>query len=280
MQPDSNHTPRIALIGGGNMAGSIIGGLASSGWPGDRIRVAEPRAGRREELEEDHGVVTFEDNTECIAGADIVAFAVKPQVLRDVVSPLAAPLASAAPLVISIVAGIRSGDILGWIGADLPFVRVMPNTPALVNRGVSGLWANELADDEHRRQAERTMTAVGEVVWVDDESLIDTITGVSGSGPAYFFKIIELMMDTAMDNGLDPDSARTLVVETARGAAALISQSDLSPAELRRQVTSPGGTTEAGVRRMEAGGIDEAVRQGVRAAIRRSAELSDQFGGK
>ena len=279
MQATDSSAPLIAFIGGGNMAGSIIGGLVASGWPADRIRVADPDDGRREAVIREHGVDAWRDNDECVDGADIVVLAVKPQVLRDVVSPLADRLAQGNPLLISIAAGIRSGDILGWTGADLPIVRVMPNTPALVNRGVSGLWANDRTDARQRAEAERTMSAVGRVVWVDDEALIDTVTGVSGSGPAYFFKMMELMMEAAEAHGLPPDAARTLVVETALGAATLMARSALSPAELRRQVTSPGGTTDAGIRRMEAGGIDDAVRQGVGDAIRRSVELSDQFGG-
>ena len=262
------------------MAASIIGGLVSSEWPRSRIRVSDPADGRRAELAANHGVETLDDNLACIDGADIVVLAVKPQVLQSVVSPIAASLASNKPLLVSIAAGIRSADILGWIGGELPFVRVMPNTPALVNRGISGLWANSQVSSLQRDQAEHAMGAVGRVIWVDDESLIDTVTGVSGSGPAYFFKVMELMIEAAEDLGLGHEAARTLVVETALGAATLMRQSDLTPAELRRQVTSPGGTTHAGIEQMEAGGIDDAIREGVRAAVLRSIELSEQFGGQ
>ncbi len=270
----------IAFIGGGNMAASIIGGLLASGWPANAIRVADPSAERRAFLESEHGITCFTDNGECISDAGSVVLAVKPQVLRDVVAPLSGQLGEQQPLLISIVAGIRSADVLGWIGAELPYVRVMPNTPALVNRGVSGLWANEHTGEEQRARAEETMRAVGAVVWVDDEAGIDAVTGVSGSGPAYFFKVMELMIDAAESHGLAPGAARTLVVETALGAATLMGASELSPAELRRQVTSPGGTTEAGMRQMEAAGIDAAVRGGVDAAVRRSTQLSDEFGGR
>lgn len=279
MRPDNPTKPVVAFIGGGNMAGSMIGGLVTAGWPPDRIRVAEPLDDRREALSRAHGIQCSGDSIRCIRGADLVILAVKPQVLREVVLALAETLRGESPLLISIAAGIRGGDILSWVGGELPFVRVMPNTPALVNRGISGLWANALVGPGQRAAAEETMRAVGEVVWVEDESLIDTVTGVSGSGPAYFFKLMELMMAAAQKQGLDSDRARTLVLETAAGAATLIRNSDLAPAELRRQVTSPGGTTEAGIRRMEDKGLDDAVLSGIDAAVIRSRELSDQFGG-
>ena len=279
MRPDNPTKPVVAFIGGGNMAGSMIGGLVTAGWPPDRIRVAEPLDDRREALSRAHGIHCSGDSIRCIRGADLVILAVKPQVLREVVLALAETLRGESPLLISIAAGIRGGDILSWVGGELPFVRVMPNTPALVNRGISGLWANALVGPGQRAAAEETMRAVGEVVWVEDESLIDTVTGVSGSGPAYFFKLMELMMEAAQKQGLDSDRARTLVLETAAGAATLIRNSDLAPAELRRQVTSPGGTTEAGIRRMEDKGLDDAVLSGIDAAVIRSRELSDQFGG-
>ena len=188
-------------------------------------------------------------------------------------------LKNSRPLVISIAAGISSDDIVAWSGERIPCVRAMPNTPALVNCGVSGLYANFECSAAQRLQAAELMAAVGKIVWVKDESLINTVTGVSGSGPAYFFKMMELMMEQAMANGLDAESAHTLVVETALGAAMLIRQSPLSPADLRKQVTSPRGTTDAAINAMENGGIDDAVRDGVQAAISRSAELSEQFGG-
>ncbi len=279
MTSDNTGKPVVAFIGGGNMAGSMIGGLITAGWPSDSIRVAEPVASRREELAHSHGISCFENNIPCIRGADLVVLAVKPQVLREVVRALAEPLLGASPLLMSIAAGIRGADILNWVGGELPFVRVMPNTPALVNRGVSGMWANDLVGPGQRAAAEETMRAVGEVVWVEDESLIDAVTGVSGSGPAYFFKVMELLLEAAEQHGLDSESARTLVVETAIGSATLIRNGSLSPAELRRQVTSPGGTTEAGIRQMEGDGIDDAVLSGVSAAVIRSRELSDRFGG-
>ena len=271
--------PKLAFIGGGNMARSIIGGLIASNWPATQICVADPDAGQRKILLDKFGVRCVEDNQQCITDAKVVIMAVKPQMMRQVVSPMAAQLTTSMPLIISIAAGIRSDQLLGWIGTQLPMVRVMPNTPALVNKGVSGLYANALCSAEDKQIADSLMQAVGEVVWVDQERLIDTVTGVSGSGPAYFFKMMELMLEQGIASGLTPDAARTLVIETALGAATLMRQSNEHPAELRRQVTSPAGTTEAGINEMQHCGIDHAVKSGVRAAIERSEQLSKEFGG-
>ncbi len=274
----SSETPVIAFIGGGNMAASIIGGLLGSGWLAKDIRVSDPQEKQRESLTERFGICCFDDNVGCIKPADIVIFAVKPQVLRAAVESVATTLRENTPLLVSIVAGISCDDTLRWVGANLPFVRVMPNTPALVNQGVSGLYANSFVTNRQKQLAESLMRAVGKVVWVPDEKMIDTVTGVSGSGPAYFFKLMELMMTEAVANGLSEQTARSLVVQTALGAATLIQQSTSSPAELRHRVTSPGGTTEAGIKYMEQAGIDDAIRGGVRAAVSRSAQLSTQFG--
>jgi len=184
------------------------------------------------------------------------------------------------PLVISIAAGILIKDIMLWIGAPLPVIRVMPNTPALVNCGVSGLFANGLADQHHKNAAQSIMQAVGPAIWVDHESDIDTVTGVSGSGPAYFFKLMEIMMDAAQSHGLDSEAARTLVLQTALGAARLANESEVGPGELRRQVTSPKGTTEAAINAMEDRGIEQTVKAGIQAAIDRSEELADILGDR
>ncbi len=260
------------------MASSIIGGLIESGWPPQKIHVSEPLAQQRENLANRFGLVCYDDNSACVNSADVVILAVKPQVLHEAVSSISTALQSNLPLLISIVAGISSADTLRWVGADLPFIRVMPNTPALVNRGVSGLFANEFASKQQKHLSESIMQAVGQVVWVDEERLIDVVTGVSGSGPAYFFKTMELILAEGIANGLDPSAAKTLVIQTALGAATLAEQSSFAPDQLRKQVTSPGGTTEAGILSMEMAGIDKTIRDGVKAAITRSAQLAEQFG--
>lgn len=276
---NNQYEPTIAFIGGGNMSSSIIGGLINSGWSNQKIRASDPDDFQRQKLSDKFAVSCFKENAACADDAEVIVLAVKPQKLEQAVSSIATLLASKQPLIISIAAGIPSESILKWIGKDLPIIRVMPNTPALVNSGVSGLFAGSLVTPPQTELAEYLMQAVGEVVWVEREDLIDTVTGVSGSGPAYFFKIIELMIAEGIANGLSAASARTLAVETARGAANLIYQSPLEPTELRRQVTSPGGTTEAGIQYMEKAGIDDTIRGGVKAAILRSVELSKQFGG-
>lgn len=260
------------------MCRSIIGGLINSGWSNKKIRVSDPDDVQRQKLNDKFAVSCFKENATCADDAEVIVLAVKPQKLEQAVASIASILASRRPLIISIAAGISSESILRWVGKDLPIIRVMPNTPALVNSGVSGLFAGLLVTPPQTELAEHLMRAVGEVVWVEREDLIDTVTGVSGSGPAYFFKIIELMIAEGIANGLSAASARTLAIETARGAANLICQSPLEPAELRRQVTSPGGTTEAGIQYMEKAGIDDTIRGGVKAAILRSVELSKQFG--
>ncbi len=278
MESEHQKTTVIAFVGGGNMAGSIIGGLVASGWPVENIRVSDPDPERRKMLAQHYGVTCLADNVRCIQGVDAVILSVKPQVMKEVVIPLRTVLQHECPLLISIAAGIRSTDILRWVGRELAFVRVMPNTPALIRKGVSGLWANVWTVPVQRDMAEETMGAVGDVVWVNAESEIDIVTGISGSGPAYFFKLMELMIKAATEQGLDPTLARPLVLKTALGAASLICQNQQDPEVLCRQVTSPGGTTEAGICRMEELGLEDAIRSGISAAVKRSNELSDQYG--
>lgn len=272
---------RIAFIGGGNMARSLIGGLLNSNWPGADLSVSEPATEAREALQRRFaglGVTCVDDNAGCAAAAEVVVLAVKPQALRAAVESAAAALQRNKPLLISIAAGIRCADVLRWAGAEMALVRAMPNTPALVNAGVSGLFANPLAGARERDLAETILRAVGETLWVGEEALLDTVTGISGSGPAYLFKWMELLAAGAEAHGLDRDAARALVVQTALGAALLAKHGGQAPDELRRQVTSRGGTTEAALERMEALGLDDAVRRGIDAAIRRSAQIADQFG--
>lgn len=300
-----NSPTRIAFIGGGNMARSLIGGLMNAGWQGDALTVSEPAAGARAELQRRfgaHGVACVDSNAaavEAVAAAKsadgdgdsgpagavadaagVVVLAVKPQVLRAAVDSAAAALRRHKPLLISIAAGIRCADIARMAGDALALVRAMPNTPALVNAGVSGLFANALVTPIQRELAESILRAVGETLWVDDEALIDTVTGISGSGPAYLFKWMELLAAAAEAHGLQRGAARKLVAQTALGAALLAKNNGASPGELRRQVTSKGGATEAALRAMEAGGLDAAMRQGIDAAIHRSNELADEFAGE
>lgn len=271
-------TNTIAFIGGGNMASSIIGGLRASGWSANHIRVSDPSSNQRQKLKSDFQVQCFESNTDCIRDAEIIVLATKPQMLKEALKPISEPLSLTKPLVTSIAAGITGTDILKWIGSPLPLIRVMPNTPALVNRGVSAMFANQLCSDEHKKAADQIMGAVGKTVWVSSESDIDTVTGISGSGPAYFFKLMEIMIENAVRNGLTEEDAKILVIETAAGAAKLAGNSEQTPAILRKQVTSPAGTTEAALISMESSGIDQVVSSGIDAAIERSRELAIMLG--
>ncbi len=260
------------------MARSIIGGLISSGWHAKNIFASDPSKVQRDLLAQQFSIAIYENNEKCVSQADIVVLSVKPQVLKQAVESIRAALVEHNPLIISIAAGIRASDIMQWIGQEAPFVRAMPNTPALVNCGVAGLLANAHASSAHKQAAAQVMQAVGAVIWVDNESDMDTVTGISGSGPAYFFKLMEIMITAAESHGLSRAAARTLVLQTALGAAKLAADSAHSPAELRRQVTSPGGTTEAALLTMEQHGIDEAITLGVNAAIEKSAELAKTLG--
>ena len=272
-------TPRIAFIGGGNMAASLIGGLRAQGLPASAICASDPGTDRRTELHDTHGIDTFADNAQAVAGADVVVLAVKPQVMQTVCRDLA-PHLQASQLIVSIAAGITCASLQQWLGADTPraIVRCMPNTPALLRQGVSGLFANAAVSDEQKRQAEQLLSAVGLALWLDREELIDAVTAVSGSGPAYFFLLIEAMTAAGEQLGLPRETAAELTLQTALGAARMACESDVEAAELRRRVTSPNGTTEAAIKAFQAGGLEALVQQAMDAAARRSAELAEQLG--
>lgn len=286
----------IGFIGGGNMARSIIGGLRAEAGAGGgaTVAVAEPDAGRRESLARDFGVTVTKDNTAVAAHAASLIFAVKPPAMAPVCREVAAACRKGRPLVLSIAAGIRVGDIRRWLdggcdaesdgggvnngGAGLAIVRAMPNTPALVRCGASALFAGGACDAAGRRRAEDILRAVGTVCWVEEERLLDAVTALSGSGPAYFFSMMEAMCDAAAAAGLAPDTARALTLQTARGAAALAANEEISFAELRRRVTSPGGTTEEALGILSAHGFTDAVTDAVHGAARRAGELAAEFG--
>ena len=272
----SNQT--ICFIGGGNMARSLIGGLIDDGVKPQFITVAEPDASRREEFTSKFGVMALADNVAAVSESDLVIFAVKPQVMKTAVLPLAKGLSEKKPLLISIAAGIPNSSLESWVGDDLSMIRAMPNTPALINAGITALFANSRVLPEQRDQAESIMCAVGKVVWVKDETLIDTVTAVSGSGPAYFFYFMEALEQAAIDEGLDGKTARLLTLETALGAARLAIETTKSPLELRGQVTSPGGTTEAAIQILEHAGMSQILKLAVTAARKRSADLAAELG--
>lgn len=264
----------LAFIGGGNMARSLIGGLIARGTPAADIRVSEPVDVLREALARDFGVQVGADNAEAAGPAGLWLLAVKPQVMRAVCEALA-PLAQAnRPLVVSIAAGITAAQLQRWLGGGVAVVRAMPNTPALLGAGVTGLFASAEVDANGREQAANLLASAGRTVWIEDEARMDAVTATSGSGPAYIFLLAEAMEAAAIAEGLPADAARTLVQETVLGAARMLTESGEDPAELRRRVTSPGGTTQAAVETFEAGGFRALVAQAIANATERGRQLS------
>lgn len=269
---------RIAFIGGGNMARSIIGGLVADGHPPDRLSAADPSAQQRQRLEADFGIATSGDNDVLARAADVVVLAVKPQVMPDIARDLAPAIAAATPLVVSVAAGIRQDALARWLDYSGPVVRCMPNTPALIQCGMSALHANAAVTAEQRELATMLLSATGSVVWVEEESQLDVVTGISGSGPAYYFAFMEAMERAALARGLPPETARQLVLGTALGAARMANEAGEDPATLRANVTSKGGTTAAALEAFEQGGLDALVDRAVDAAQKRSIELGDALG--
>lgn len=269
---------QIVFIGGGSMARSLAGGLVADGYPPERIRATDPDADQRERLAGRLGIEVGDDNRAAVADADVVVLAVKPQVLREVAVDLGPALAVRRPLVISIAAGVRIGDVGRWLDHDGPIVRCMPNTPALLQSGVTALYPNAQVDAAQRDAAESILRAVGTVIWLDDEALLDTVTAVSGGGPAYFFLFMEALEAAAVARGLAADKARLLVVETALGAARMALESGDDPATLRAGVTSKGGTTAEALAELEQGDLAGMVDRAIGAAAARAAELGDRLG--
>ncbi|WP_064749333.1 pyrroline-5-carboxylate reductase [Lysobacter firmicutimachus] len=271
--PSSPLPGPVAFIGGGNMARSLIGGLVARGVPADRIRVAEPVAALREALQRDFGVHVHERAEAAADGAAVWLLAVKPQVMREVCAGLAALAGAQAPLAVSIAAGITAGQLDRWLGGGVAVVRAMPNTPALLGAGITGLYANAAAV-ARLDQADDLLQAVGPTVRIADEAQMDAVTAVSGSGPAYVFLLAEAMQQAGQAQGLSAEAARALVGQTLLGAATMLIRSD-EPAEvLRARVTSPGGTTQAAIETFEAGGFRGLVDRAIAAATERGRQLS------
>ncbi|MGO9716280.1 MAG: pyrroline-5-carboxylate reductase [Steroidobacteraceae bacterium] len=269
---------RLAFIGGGNMAAALVGGLTKRGIPGERIVVADPSELQLQRLMRDYGVRSAPDNASAVTGAEVVILAVKPQQMRVVALALSPHLAASKPLVISVAAGIPHAALARWFGAHIAVVRTMPNRPALNGFGATGLYAPPSVGAANRALAESIMAAVSATVWVEHESQMDTVTALSGSGPAYFFLFMEALEAAAHERGLPNEVAHKLTLETAFGAAQMARQSAESLAALREQVTSKGGTTAAAIEVLDAAGLRAIVAHAIAAADRRSAELAAEFG--
>jgi pyrroline-5-carboxylate reductase len=267
-----------AFIGGGNMGGALIRGLIARGLPAQKISVGEAHQARRIALADELGVHVSADNREAAQGADVVVIAVKPQDMAGTVQALAEVFRERPPLVISIAAGMRVADIRSWCGPGVPVVRAMPNRPALNGAGATGLYAPESVSEANRALATQIMAAVGTTVWVAEESLIDVVTALSGSGPAYFFLLAELMTDAAVKLGLDHVSAQELAIQTLYGSGRMARDSDGDLVRLRTEVTSKGGTTEAALRSLDAANLRGIVAAALTAATDRGRELAQAFG--
>ena len=270
--------PLVGFIGAGNMARSLAGGLLKNGWGQAQIILSDPEPSQRDAVESILGIKSFADNATVAERADILVLAVKPQMLSAVSQGLASVVQRKNPLIISIAAGVRIEDIDRWLGGGMAIVRTMPNTAALIGSGAAGMFANKRVNESMRNQAESILRAVGITVWLSDEYLMDAVTALSGSGPAYFFLVMEVLEQAAIEAGLEPKQARLLTLETAFGAAKMALEGHEEPAQLRHRVTSPGGTTEQAVKVLEAGGIRRLFKDAVQAAVNRARAIADMFG--
>ena len=265
---------KLGFIGAGNMAKAIIGGLISHHYPTDLLYASDPAADKLAQLKKHYAIHTFVNNTTLVQQVDSVILAVKPQVLPQVVQTLALSIQQRRPLVISIAAGVTVATLANRMGHDIAIIRCMPNMPALLQAGISGLYANQYATPKQCAQAERILQAVGKTLWVKNEDDINKITAVSGSGPAYFFYFMEALQAAAQTIGLESSVARELSLQTALGAARLANESTLGLAQLRQTISSPGGTTVQALQHMETHQVKQIMTQAVVAALKRARELA------
>lgn len=266
---------KIGFIGAGNMARSLIGGLISSGINSDNLYATDPNAEIRNALASDFSIRTFEDNQKLVDECDVIVFAVKPQLLKEVAAPLTA---KDSALYLTIAAGITSESLNTWLGSNKAIVRAMPNTPSLVLSGATGLYANSRVSDEQKEIAESILRAVGIALWVEDENQLDAVTALSGSGPAYFFMVLEAMEQAAEKLGLPAETARLLAIQTGFGATKLALEVKDDPATLRKNVTSPGGTTEQAIKVFEEQGLTDIFEKAMTAARDKAEELAKELG--
>lgn len=271
------NNPGIAFIGAGNMAKSIIGGLIAEGFNPACLSASGPRQQSLDVIASQLGIAVSTSNQHLAATADVVVLAVKPQKLKAVALDLRAALAH-KPLIISVAAGITTQSLALWLGEDQAIVRCMPNTPSQLRAGASGLYANNLVNAAQRALADRILRAVGVVEWLADEQQLNAVTAVSGSGPAYFFMVMEAMIEAGVAMGLTRDCARELTLQTALGAALLAKNSDVDVAELRRRVTSPNGTTEQAIKSFEQDNIRAVFQRAMDACAARAQTMADQLG--
>lgn len=274
------HSPTIAIIGAGNMGSSLIGGLIKNGHPADKIYASDPSQERLAYLSQTLKIHAASDNQEAVQQAQVIILAVKPQTMPEIVKTLRDDIQRKKPLLISIAAGVPTKSIDSWAGNHTAIVRAMPNTPALLGVGATALYANNHVTHEQHEMAEMILRSVGCVVWTKEESQIDIVTAVSGSGPAYFFLLMEAMTEAGIELGLAETETKQLVIQTALGAARMALEKNISLKELRQQVTSPGGTTEKALMVLEQHGFIQTIKHAIAAAKLRSEELAALYGEK
>ena len=268
---------KVAYVGGGNMARALAGGMLAAGYEPSHVLISEPLAEHRNSLADElPGAIILEQNEDAVRDAECIVLAVKPQILCDVCKPLAPLVQRTKPLVISIAAGVRASDIETWLGSELPVVRVMPNQPALLRLGISGLYANEHTSEQQLRAATNIISTTGPVIRVNSEKDIDTVTAVSGTGPAYFYLLIDMLVKVAIDLGLSYEDALALVLETARGAGEMAERSGETMDSLIGRVRSPGGTTAAAFDFLDGTDFRDIFSAAVVAARDRAVHLADQ----
>ena len=270
----------ITFIGCGNMGRSLIGGLIAGGYPPNLLCGSDINAEQRKLISTQFNIEIKDNNKQAIKAADVVVLTVKPQAMKDVLTSINTELTQRRLLIISVAAGIRLTDLLIWTHEKQAIVRAMPNTPALIQTSATALSANNFVGDEQHNIAEAIMRAVGLTIWLDDEALMDTVTALSGSGPAYYFLVMEAMEKAATKLGLSAEQARLLTLQTAFGAAKMALESEHDPATLRKHVTSPGGTTESAINVFLNGGFEHLFKEAMSAAMERSKEIAESMGNK
>jgi pyrroline-5-carboxylate reductase len=273
-------SPTISFIGAGNMASAIIGGMLDNGFQADKIWVSAPDDNHLQSIRKRFGISVTTDNRYCAQQADMVVLAVKPQVMAEVCQDIAPVVQNTRPLMVSIAAGLTADTLDEWLGGGLPLVRVMPNTPSLVGKGAAGLYANSQVKDKQKKMVQAVFESIGSALWVEDENLLHAVTALSGSGPAYFFLMLEALESAATEAGIAPETARELAIQTMAGAAEMAGRSEHDPAQLKRNVMSPGGTTEQAIHTFEDGGLRELVKKAYGAAFKRSQEMSKELAKK
>jgi pyrroline-5-carboxylate reductase len=254
--------------------------MLDNGYKAGSIWVSAPDDQQLQNLRDRFGVSVTTDNRHCARQGDIVVLAVKPQVMRQVCQDIAPVVQNTRPLLVSIAAGLESDTLDEWLGGATPLVRVMPNTPSLVGKGAAGLYANDRVSEQQKADTESIFSSIGMARWVNDEAMLHAVTALSGSGPAYFFLLLEALEDAATDAGMAADTARQLAIQTMAGAAEMAGRSEHDPAQLKRNVMSPGGTTERAIQCFEDGGLRNLVKEAYQSAFRRSGELATELSGK